>query len=84
MCTVYTYSLNYLQNKNINLVKAVKQHIYLVNLIRENVSIQFNKLFIELNTRLNDFEFMVDNLIIVKKRKKKTEQKFNQNMSKNT
>lgn len=60
----YTHSLcKYLQTTNIDLVDAI-EHISLVKKqlmsIRENVSLELNKLYNDLNERLNDFEIKIE------------------------
>lgn len=59
----YTYSLcKYLQTKNIDLSEAM-EHISLVKKqlmsIKENVTLEFNKQYNDLNIRLNDFEITI-------------------------
>lgn len=53
----------YLQNKTIDLVKVVN-HINLVinqlTFIRENVTSEFNKIFVELIRKLNYFELRIE------------------------
>jgi len=54
------------------LVEAV-EHINLVknqlSFIRVNATTEFNKLFVEINTRLNDFEFSIEMPKIAKRQK---------------
>jgi len=69
----YTQSLcKNLQNKNIDLVEAV-EHINLVknqlSLIRANATTNFNKLFVEINKKLNDFELSIEMPRIAKRQK---------------
>ncbi|KAL4097961.1 hypothetical protein QTP88_022642 [Uroleucon formosanum] len=69
----YTQSLcKYLQSKNIDLVVAVN-HINLVknqlSCIRENATTEFNKLFIDINKRLNDFELTIEMPRLAKRQK---------------
>jgi len=76
----------YLQNKNIDLMEAV-QHINLIknqlHFIRENVTAEFNKLFIGLNERSNDFKFTIEIPRIAIPAKKKTELIFKLTIPKN-
>lgn len=72
----YTQSLcKYLQNKNIDLVGVVG-HINLVkkqlSFIRVNATTEFNKLFVEINKRLNDFELSIEMPRIAKRQKNRT------------
>ncbi|XP_060855245.1 zinc finger MYM-type protein 1-like [Metopolophium dirhodum] len=69
----YTHSLcKYLQTTNIDLVDAI-EHISLVKKqlmsIRENVSLEFNKLYNDLNERLNDFEIKIEIPRLAKRQK---------------
>lgn len=69
----YTQSLcKYLQNKNIDLVEAVR-HINLVknqsSFIRVNATTEFNKLYNEINKRLNDFEVTIEMPRLAKRQK---------------
>ncbi|KAF0715056.1 52 kDa repressor of the inhibitor of the protein kinase-like [Aphis craccivora] len=69
----YTQTLcKYLQSKNIDLVVAVN-HINLVktqlSCIRENATTEFNKLFIDINKRLNDFELTIEMPRLAKRQK---------------
>jgi hypothetical protein len=71
----YTNSLcKYLQTTNINLVDAV-EYISLVKKqlmsISENISLEFNKLYNDLNERLNDFEIKIEIPRLAKRQKRR-------------
>lgn len=75
----------YLQNKTIDLVKVVN-HINLtknqLTFIRENVTSEFNKIFVELIRKLNDLELRIEILRLAKCQK--IEQIYKQKIAKNT